>query len=395
MAQNYSSNAITTSITGGITNSGNALNITDSTGWPSANFVATLERGTVREEQVFIAARSAGSCTGVTRGFGGTTAVAHGQGAVIEHSADAISMQRWEDHLTDPIAAHPASAIALTPTGGVAAATVQAAIAELDTEKATVVALNADITNLTNHLADAIDAHDASAISYVPTGTIAATDVQAAVAEVANEAATNLSAGLASMFQVPTGTILDFAGSAAGMPTGYLPCDGTTRSRTTFAALFAVIGTTWNTGGEAGTDFRLPNISGRSTMGAGTGVGLTARTLGQLVGEENHIQVISELAAHTHIQNAHSHTQPAHMHTINDPGHSHWIAGNSGPTGALGGFYTGSGTGQGSAAAPTGITINAGGLVPDPATAVNQSTGSGMGMNTIHPVAVVTKMIKT
>jgi hypothetical protein len=38
------------------------------------------------------------------------------------------------------------------------------------------------------HIADATDAHDASAISFSPTGTIAATDVQAAIAEVATEA---------------------------------------------------------------------------------------------------------------------------------------------------------------------------------------------------------------
>jgi hypothetical protein len=38
------------------------------------------------------------------------------------------------------------------------------------------------------HLADTSDAHDASAISFAPTGTIAATDVQAAIAEVASEA---------------------------------------------------------------------------------------------------------------------------------------------------------------------------------------------------------------
>jgi prepilin-type processing-associated H-X9-DG protein len=38
------------------------------------------------------------------------------------------------------------------------------------------------------HIADTDDAHDASAISFSPTGTIAATDVQAAIAEVASEA---------------------------------------------------------------------------------------------------------------------------------------------------------------------------------------------------------------
>lgn len=43
------------------------------------------------------------------------------------------------------------------------------------------------------HLADPTAAHAASAVSFSPTGTVAATDVQAAVAEVASEAATNLS----------------------------------------------------------------------------------------------------------------------------------------------------------------------------------------------------------
>jgi hypothetical protein len=42
-------------------------------------------------------------------------------------------------------------------------------------------------TNLTNHLNDTADAHDASAISFSPTGAIAATDVQAAIAELDTE----------------------------------------------------------------------------------------------------------------------------------------------------------------------------------------------------------------
>jgi hypothetical protein len=44
--------------------------------------------------------------------------------------------------------------------------------------------------SIADHLADTVDAHDASAISFVPTGTLAATDVQAAVAEAASEATT-------------------------------------------------------------------------------------------------------------------------------------------------------------------------------------------------------------
>lgn len=45
-------------------------------------------------------------------------------------------------------------------------------------------------TDLAAHLADTVDAHDASAISVVPTGAVAATDVQAAIAELDTEKAT-------------------------------------------------------------------------------------------------------------------------------------------------------------------------------------------------------------
>jgi hypothetical protein len=48
-----------------------------------------------------------------------------------------------------------------------------------------------------DHLTDAIDAHDASSISFAPTGGIAATDVQTAIAEVATDADSALTTGLA------------------------------------------------------------------------------------------------------------------------------------------------------------------------------------------------------
>lgn len=63
----------------------------------------------------------------------------------------------------------------------------------------------------------------------------------------------------------PFGAVIPFAGSTA--PEGWLLCDGSVVSRTTYASLFAVISTTYNTGGEAGTDFRLPNMKGRIPVG--------------------------------------------------------------------------------------------------------------------------------
>jgi len=66
------------------------------------------------------------------------------------------------------------------------ATNVEDALAELQSDA------EADATALSDHLADTSDAHDASAISFSPTGSIAATDTQAAVAEVASEAASAL-----------------------------------------------------------------------------------------------------------------------------------------------------------------------------------------------------------
>src|SRR4030095_11772657 len=56
---------------------------------------------------------------------------------------------------------------------------------------------------------------------------------------------------------VPPGTVMAYA--TTGVPTGWLFCNGATVSRATYPKLFAVIGTTWNTGGEPGDVFRLPH----------------------------------------------------------------------------------------------------------------------------------------
>lgn len=92
--------------------------------------------------------------------------------------------QDFADHLTDAIDAHDASSISFVPAGSIAASDVQAAIAEVATDAA---------ADLAAHINDSSDAHDASAISFSPTGSIAASDVQAAVAEVATDAASALS----------------------------------------------------------------------------------------------------------------------------------------------------------------------------------------------------------
>lgn len=62
----------------------------------------------------------------------------------------------------------------------------------------------------------------------------------------------------------PPGLIVFFAMQMA--PTGWLKCDGSTVSRTTYAALFAAIGTTFGVGNGSST-FHLPDLRGGFVRG--------------------------------------------------------------------------------------------------------------------------------
>lgn len=96
---------------------------------------------------------------------------------------------------------------------------------------------------------------------------------------------------------IPTGSLIDFAGASA--PTGYLLCNGAAVSRTTYARLFAAIGTTWGAG-DGTTTFNVPDLRGRAAIGAGTGASLTVRTLGDTGGEETHQLTVTEMPSHVH-----------------------------------------------------------------------------------------------
>ena len=103
----------------------------------------------------------------------------------------------------------------------------------------------------------------------------------------------------------PTGMVVPFAGSTA--PTGWLLCDGSAVSRTTYDALYSVIGTTYGAG-NGSTTFNVPDLRGRTVAGVdnmgGTaqnritsGVsGITGTTLGAAGGDQR-------LHAHSHTMN--------------------------------------------------------------------------------------------
>jgi microcystin-dependent protein len=80
----------------------------------------------------------------------------------------------------------------------------------------------------------------------------------------------------------PPGSIRHYAG--AGLPTGFLECNGAAINRTTYAALFAAIGTVYGAG-NGSTTFNLPDFRGEFLRGWDSGRGVDpGRSLGSAQG---------------------------------------------------------------------------------------------------------------
>jgi microcystin-dependent protein len=213
-------------------------------------------------------------------------------------------------------------------------------------------------------------------------------DISPAVRRALNVLAKQISSG-GTAGTVPVGTIIDFSGSA--VPTGWFNCDGSAVSRTVYADLFAIIGTTYGVG-DGSTTFNLPNYQGRVTVGKNTAG--TFLTLGAVGGAETHTLTGAEsgTSVHNHTQNAHAHTMDSHTHVVTQGGAASlmYIPVQSGPT------YNAlvlNGTPGG-----TAINLDATGTVAtmQNATATNIATtaaNASAAHNNLQPYAVTYKII--
>lgn len=98
-------------------------------------------------------------------------------------------------------------------------------------------------------------------------------------------------ADMETAVQRRAGEITAWAGSSA--PDGWLICDGSAVRRTQFAALFAVIGTTYGSG-DGSTTFNLPNLKGRVAVGRNS-ADASFDGLGETGGEKTHTLTASEV----------------------------------------------------------------------------------------------------
>lgn len=90
-------------------------------------------------------------------------------------------------------------------------------------------------------------------------------------------------------------------------PTNWLFCDGSAVSRTTYASLFATIGTQYGSG-DGLTTFNVPNLNGRTVVGVDPADSQFSNQ-GVIGGEKNHTLTVAEMPSHNHTDTGHSHAQ--------------------------------------------------------------------------------------
>ena len=112
-------------------------------------------------------------------------------------------------------------------------------------------------------------------------------------------------ANLTGIEGIPTATIVPW--SSSSVPTGFLECNGAAVSRSTYSALFAIVGTTYGAGDGAST-FNLPDLQDNVAMGksgtkalASTGGANTVAASGTVGGSTaNATLSTAQLASHSH-----------------------------------------------------------------------------------------------
>jgi microcystin-dependent protein len=200
-------------------------------------------------------------------------------------------------------------------------------------------------------------------------GSMGKTPLSAVPYAVESDTASNFAPGSAISNLVPPGTVVPYAGVVGGSvmpPPGWMLCDGSAVSRTTYANLFTGIGTGWGSG-DGATTFNLPDLRGLFLRGVDPNAthdpDASSRTTINPGGNTG-------AAVGTYEADAYGN----HSHGVNDPGHAHGFSAFYWDNGIVDGHWLG-GSSQapdmpattfwsqslGTAGSGTGITLQAAG----------------------------------
>ena len=167
---------------------------------------------------------------------------------------------------------------------------------------------------------------------------------------------------------VPVGALVPYGGATA--PADWLLAQGQAVSRTTYAALFAAIGTAFGPGNGT-TTFNVPDLRGRLPVGRDNMGGTPANRLTAAVSGVDGTAV----GAVGGDQRLHQHN-----HGVTDPGHAHTtptVASNFGP----------------GSASPDGVTVSSGATAPATTGITVNNAGGGSSQN-VQPVIVMNWIIR-
>jgi len=387
MSRNYSSIVEPKALTADANSSATQITLNNVTGLPSPPYVLVINPDTANEEAVLVTVDQTGVTSPtlkITRAIEtGATAKNHTTGHIVKHMIVGSDLQLPHDHLDNTTTAHGATG-AVVGTTNAQTLTNKTLTTPKINENVTVTATSTELNVLDGitastaelNIMDGVTA-TAAELNILDGATLTTTElnyVDGVTSSIQTQLTSNAPVGMVGMWV--TGTA----------PTGWVLCQGQELAITgTYNALANVIGTTYGnltngSGGVGTTHFRLPDLRGRTPMGAGTGTGggitgtgvptggqaLTGRTLGGFTGDER---------------------RPQHNHGITDPSHAHGTG--AGQNFATTEFVGTVGTGAAFAAvngniastgiAATGITIN--------------NDGAGLSQN-IQPSTVINFIIK-
>lgn len=170
---------------------------------------------------------------------------------------------------------------------------------------------------------------------------------------------------------LPTGTVLAWTGASA--PPGFLLCDGSVYSDSSYPNLAPVLGSTF--GGNGTTTFAVPDLRGRIIVGLnqlttndgsiriwstdnysnnqGQAASYNVNQIGGVFGEEKHRQTVVEMAPHTHSFASWDYVKGFSGNSTTSPRDP-----QGGTTGSAGGNGDGTGLGAAANVVPPSVTMN-------------------------------------